>query len=205
MTSARSLVVVCLIASFPSAASAATDGNTGPIAAAAMREAVRLAAVNEPASSRVETNQGSDISGRTPLSLRWSELAALITAQRAEVITDRGTVKGDVVTVRDEGLLIDVKSASNAQAYSKGNGVIPRNSIALIKLERRPGSWGRNLGSVVGVISGLVVGGYITGNVADSAGTGIPLFLGLMTCITTAGYYAGKQLDTQIMLIRVIE
>jgi hypothetical protein len=72
----------------------------------------------------------------------------------------------------------------------------------LIKLERKRGSWSRTLGTVAGVLTGLVIGGYTAAH-TDSAGAGIPTFLGIASGISIAGYYTGREIDRRITLIRI--
>lgn len=114
------------------------------------------------------------------------------------------SIKGEAVAVRDEALVVDVKGASDTKAYPKGSATIPRASVTLIKVERRRGSWGRKLGTVVGVLSGIVLGGYVAAVTADSAGTGIATFLGIASAGTVGGYYVGRELDKQDTLIKIV-
>ena len=138
----------------------------------------------------------------TPLEMKWSELAPLIGGQRvALVLTDGITVKGEVIAVREEAILLDVSSA--VRGYAKGNGAVPRSSLVLINLERRRGGWGRTIGTVIGVLTGLTVGGYAAAK-TNSAGAGIPTFLGVASGISVAGYYAGRELDKRVTHIRVV-
>jgi uncharacterized protein YcfJ len=109
-----------------------------------------------------------------------------------------------VVTVRDEALLLEIKKTSDTVAFPGSSATIPRESITELTVERRRGSWGRNIGTTIGVLTGVVVGGYVAGTVADSAGTGIPMFLGIASGITVGGYYAGRELDTRRTVIRVV-
>ena len=120
------------------------------------------------------------------------------------VLPDATMITGEAVAVRDDALVVDVKSTSNAKAYPKGSASIPRASVKLIQVERQRGSWGKNLGMAVGIITGVVVGGYVAGTTADSAGTGIPIFLGIAAAGTIGGYYIGKGLDQRITLIKII-
>jgi hypothetical protein len=92
--------------------------------------------------------------------------------------------------VREEALVMDVKSTSNAKAYPKGSATIPRASITLIQVERRRGSWGRKLGTVVGALSGVMLGSYVAVRTAHSNGTAaIAVFLGIASAGTVGGYY----------------
>jgi hypothetical protein len=129
-----------------------------------------------------------------PLEMRWNELAPLINGQRVEVILNDGLkVKGEVIAVREDGLLLD----------AKGNRTVPRASLAQINLERRRGAWGRTLGTVLGVLTGMTLGGYAAAH-TDSAGAGIPTFLGVSAAVSTGGYYLGKRIDRRITKIRIV-
>jgi len=138
-----------------------------------------------------------------PLELKWNELAPMIGGHHvALVLTDGTTVKGEVAAVREEAILMNVSSA--VSGYAKGNGSIPRSSLALINLERRRGAWGRTMGTVIGVLVGLAVGGYVAATKTNSAGAGIPVFLGIASGISVAGYFAGRGLDKQVTQIKVV-
>jgi hypothetical protein len=140
-----------------------------------------------------------------PIELKWGELSQIVVGQKIQLVLPDGTaLKGEAIAVREDGLVMDVKGTSNAKAYPKGSATLPRASVTLIQVERRRGSWGRNLGTVVGVISGVVLGGYVAAVATDSAGTGIPTFLGIAAAGTVGGYYAGKSIDTQVTLIKIV-
>ena len=57
---------------------------------------------------------------------------------------------------------------------------------------------------MLGVLTGVVIGGWVSAEAADSAGTGLPLFLGIASGITVAGYCAGKHLTRRVTVIRVV-
>jgi hypothetical protein len=108
------------------------------------------------------------------------------------------------VAVREDTLVMDVKKASGESHYAKGSATIPRGSIGLIRLDRKRGGWGRTMGTVVGVLTGLVLGGYTAAVHTNSAGVGIPVFLGIASGVSIAGYYAGKELDRRITSIKIV-
>jgi outer membrane lipoprotein SlyB len=140
-----------------------------------------------------------------PLELKWGELSPIIGGQRVQLVLPGGTtIKGEAIAVREEALVMDVKGTSNAKAYPKGSATIPRASVTLIQVERRRGAWGRKLGTVVGVLCGVVLGGYVAAVTADSAGAGIATFLGIASAGTVGGYYVGKRLDKQVTLIKIV-
>lgn len=139
------------------------------------------------------------------IELKWGELRPILEGQRFQLVLPDGTaIKGEAVTVREDALVVDVMGTSNAKAFAKGSASIPRSSVTLIQVERRRGSWGRNLGTVVGVLSGVVLGGYVAAVATDSAGAGIPTFLGIAAAGTVGGYYIGKSIDKKVTLVKVV-
>ena len=140
-----------------------------------------------------------------PLELKWGELSPIIVGQRVHLVLPEGTaIKGEAITVREDALVVDVKGTSDAKVYPKGSATIPRALVTLLRLERRRGSWGRRLGTVVGVLSGIVLGGYVAAVTADSAGAGLATFLGIASAGTVGGYYVGRQLDRRVTLIKIV-
>jgi len=138
-----------------------------------------------------------------PLEMHWNELAPLIAGQHVSLVLNDGiTVKGEVIALREEAILLDVSSAT--KGYPKGNGSVPRTALAQINLERHRGAWGRTMGTVLGILTGLTVGGYVAATAANSAGTGIPTFLGIAGAISVGGYYAGKALDRRVTHIHIV-
>ncbi len=148
--------------------------------------------------------QSNAFSESKPLELKWNELGSMIVGQRVELMLADGTdIKGEAVAVREDTLVMDVRKASGESHYAKGSATIPRGSIGLIRLDRKRGSWGRTMGTVVGVLTGLVLGGYTAAH-TNSAGAGIPVFLGIASGVSIAGYYTGKELDRRITLIKIV-
>jgi hypothetical protein len=189
----KPILHVLLAASLVTAPLPAAAG--GPIERAIAVHAARLAA--EPVAP-----SGSE---QTGVELRWAELGPVIAGQRVTaVLSDGSRITGDAVVVRDDALVLDVKRATGSQAYAGSNAPVPRPVIRTLEIERHGGA-GRTLGTVLGVLAGVVIGGWVSAEVADSAGVGIPLFLGIASGITVAGYYAGKQVSKRVTLIRIID
>ena len=129
-----------------------------------------------------------------PLELRWNELAPLISGQHIEAVLNSGLkVKGEVVAVRADELVLDTKKDGN----------IPRASLVQINLERRRGAWGRTLGTTLGILTGMGLGGYTAAH-TDSAGAGLATFLGISGAVGTSGYFLGRQIDRKITKIRIV-
>jgi hypothetical protein len=141
-----------------------------------------------------------------PLELKWNELNAAIYGQIVELtLPGAATVKGEVAAVREDGLVLEVKKTSDAKAFPKGNAVIPRSSVILLKLEKRRGTNWRMMGTTLGVLGGVVLGGYIAAKTANSPGSGIAVFLASASAISVAGHLAGRAADKRTTLIRIAQ
>lgn len=148
--------------------------------------------------------QTSALAQSKPLELKWNELASMIIGHHVEVsLVGNATVQGEAVAVRQDTLVIDVAKSTGPKPYSAGNAEIPRNDIGLIKLHRTRGSWGRTLGTVIGVVAGLGGGGYAAAH-TDSAGAAVGVLVGVTSATAVGGYYAGRSLDRRVTLIRVV-
>jgi len=139
----------------------------------------------------------------TPVELKWDELYNAIYSQRVELKLPNATIRGDVAAVRSDALVLDVKKTSDSKVFPKGNAVIPRISVTLLKVESQGSHW-RTLGTVLGVLGGVVLGGYIAAKTASDAGPGIAIFLSSASAITVAGSLAGHNLDKHMRIIRVV-
>jgi len=140
-----------------------------------------------------------------PLELKWNELAPFVSKQTVQLVMPGGAkIKGQLVAVREDALVLDVRSTTDLKAYPKGSATIPRASVTTLNLERPKSAWGRVLGTVLGMLSGMVVGGYTAYSVANSDGTGIAVFLGVAAGFTLAGYFLGRELDRKSTEIKVV-
>ena len=139
-----------------------------------------------------------------PLELKWGELAPTIQGHPVELTLTGGTrVSGDVAAIRDDVMVLDVKKTSDAKAYPKGNASIPRGSIQLVEL-KRSGAWGKTLGTTLGVLSGVAVGGYVAGTTQNDAGPGLAVFLVIAGAMSIGGYLLGRRADQRATRIRVV-
>jgi len=148
--------------------------------------------------------QSSAFAASAPVELRWNELNATIYNKRIELTLPGAiTIKGDVAAVRDEGLVLDIKNTSDSKQFPKGNAVIPRSSITLLKVVQHGTNW-RTMGTVIGTISGVALGGYIAGRTANSAGPALAIFIVTASTAAVAGRAAGGSADRRTKLIRVV-
>jgi hypothetical protein len=142
---------------------------------------------------------------KKPLELKWGEILPVAGGQRVQMVFPDGTaLKGELVTVREDALVMDVKSTSNKEAHPKGSAAIPRASVTLIRVERRRGHWGRSVGTTVGVIAGVVLGGWVAIEATDSVAAGVSTFIGIAAAGTAGGYFAGREIDKEVTMIKIV-
>lgn len=140
-----------------------------------------------------------------PLEVKWSELTALVTGHPVTLtLTDGTFVKGEAVAIREDAILMDVSTA--VKGYAKGSGSVPRNSVVLIDLQRTRGSWGRTLGTVIGVLGGISLGAYVDArNLWNiSAGQATGTFVGIAAAGAVAGYFTGRAIDKRVTHLKIV-
>jgi len=139
----------------------------------------------------------------TPLSLRWADLAPVVTGQRVEVYP--AGVRGTAITVTDDALVVRVTRTSHSSANPRGRVTIPRGSVELIRLERHRLPW--NLGGVLVGLSGLLVGTYVARRTAvRKTPRLIQVWLGLISAYPVMlwmGHLVNRH-DTRVTLIRIV-
>ena len=139
-----------------------------------------------------------------PLELKWNELSSIIAGHRVEIsLAGNATVQGEAVAVRQDSLVIDVAKASGPKPYSAGNAEIPRSDVGLIRVQRMRGSWGRTLGTIIGVVAGLGGGGYAASR-TDSGGAAVVVLVAVTSAAAVGGYCVGRILDRSVTLIRIV-
>lgn len=139
---------------------------------------------------------------RKPLELKWSELANMVVGHKVAItLTDDLIVGGEVASVRDDSIVLDVTAPT--KGFPRGNGLVPRAAIKLISLEKMKGSVGRAVGTTLGVLMGMPLGALAVDKVG---GTGPRLtgFFLVAGAASTTGYYLGRELDRRITQIKII-
>jgi hypothetical protein len=100
--------------------------------------------------------------------LNWADLAPVIMSRTiSTTLNDGATLKGRVMSVRPEGLLVEVQKTSDPTRFT-GTATIPRNLLSTVRVSQSGWKW-RVIGSVTGLLGGAALGGAL-GNKADSAG-----------------------------------
>jgi hypothetical protein len=136
---------------------------------------------------------------------RWNELAQLLAGYEnvSVALPGGGAVTGDLLSVRDDSLNLDVRKVSGSRAFGKGPASIPRAQVTSIRATKNRGSWGRRIGVTVGLIAGLIGGAEFVAHVATSERSGVPSFFAVTVGSTVAGYYLGRSHDKHTLEIAV--
>jgi len=139
-----------------------------------------------------------------PLELKWTELAPVIVSHGIELeLSDGGKIRGEAIAIREDTMVVDVRKSTGTKAYAKGSATIPRGAITLITLVKTRGSWGAGIGTTVGVVAGLGIGGYSAAH-TDSGGAAVAILVAVISGVAVIGYYAGKGLDTRRTRITIL-
>ena len=141
-----------------------------------------------------------------PVELKWSELAAVVTGQTIEFTTKDGvTLRGNVVSVRPDELVLQAKHTSNPKLFPKGGATLPRTSLDTLRMIKTKGAWGRRLGTMLGLVAGLTLGGYAAARVNGPDAAILTTFLGIAGAATVGGFFLGRSADRKVTMIRIIQ
>ena len=138
--------------------------------------------------------------------LPWNELGPRITGQKVALVLPNGIhIEGKVRNVETDALRLDVKKTSDRELLPKGERLIPRESVSLLRVTRY-----RKLGRVL-VTSGAVAiaSGIVAANYPDLYEGAVVAIVPAVTAgglvgVGLGGYYAGKRLDKTVTEIRVL-
>ncbi len=135
--------------------------------------------------------------------LTWDELAAFVVEKQiSTVLPDGAKLRGEVLAVRPEALVLDVQKSSRKKIHPLGQTEIARTDISEISVIRHQAAIFRVFGGVLGGIGGLFASTGIA-IATDSAAVAIPAVILLIPASAVAGYYAGKLADRRISHITI--
>jgi hypothetical protein len=147
------------------------------------------------------------------IQLTWSKLAPLIQHKQVGLLMPDGAmIEGQVLDVQPDALVLDIKKSSDVQSYPKGKSSIPRSSVSVVQLKQIRGNW-RLLGTVIGATAGGVGAWFVAEGVFHVSGEGLnpskaPLVIGTVAGLVaggaTIGYFAGRQRDNRVTVIKII-
>ena len=140
------------------------------------------------------------------LQIPWNELGPHITGHKVALVLPNGThIEGKVRTVEPDALRLKVSKTSDRELLPKGERLIPRQSVSLLRVTEY-----RKLGRLL-VTSGAlaVAAGVVAANYPDlyegAAVVVVPaVTAGGLVGVGLGGYFAGKRLDKTVTEIQVL-
>ena len=140
------------------------------------------------------------------LQLPWNELGPRITGHKVALVLPNGThIEGKVRDVEPNALHLKVSKTSDRELLPKGERLIPRQSVSLMRVTEY-----RKLGRLL-VTSGAlaVAAGIVATNYPDLyEGATVAIVpavtAGGLVGVGLGGYYAGKRLDRTVTEIQVL-
>ncbi len=138
--------------------------------------------------------------------LRWEELESRILKRKVAMTLPDGTrVEGKAIRVEPDGLRCDISKTSNRDLQPKGEHLIPRQSISVLRVTQY-----RKLGRLLGALGGAALAGGIAAASYPDLYEGtvivvVPVMVALgVIGAAIGGYYIGRAFDKQVVEIRVV-
>lgn len=141
------------------------------------------------------------------LEVKWNELSPLVVGHNVKIVLPDGCiVAGEATAIREDVLAMDIQKSSNFKDHPLGMTKIPSSSITTIQVTENRGSGGRILGTIVGLVLGMVAGGEIVAHTdaLDNEGPAVGTFTAVTVGATVGGYFAGKSSDQRTRIIRIV-
>jgi hypothetical protein len=143
--------------------------------------------------------------GPRRVALKWSELAPRITDRKIALVLPDGThVEGKVRNVVTSGLELRVSKTSDRKVIRKGEQLIPRGSVSVLRVTEY-----RKLGRILLATGALAAtAGIVAAKYPDvyegPALIAVPAVVaGGMVGVAAGSYYAGKRIDKRVTEIRI--
>lgn len=140
------------------------------------------------------------------LQLSWNELGPRITGHKVALVLPNAThIEGKVRSVEPDGLRLDLSKTSDRELLPKGERLIPRQSVSLMRVTEY-----RKLGRLLvtsgalAMAAGIVATSYP--DLYEGAAVAIvpAVTAGGFVGVGLGGYYAGKRLDKTVTEIQIL-
>lgn len=141
------------------------------------------------------------------LKLKWSEVGPAAQGSKVEMVLPTGThIKGKVLGTDADGMRVKVSNTSNKKDIAKGERVIPRHSVSVLRVVRYGKAF--RILCTTGFMAAAAIA--ITSQQIDlyegPAVIAVPAAATVGTIgVGVAGYYVGKRIDRRITDIVVIQ
>ena len=136
---------------------------------------------------------------------KWDELGPLLGTSKVSLLLPEGAeIQGMVLRVEPDGLRLKVQRTSDRKVMPKGERLIPRASVSLLRSTQYRG-FARLLCGVG--LPAAVVGAVVTQNIDIYEGPAVVAVPAVIAAgaigAGVGGYYIGKRIDRKVTYIRV--
>jgi hypothetical protein len=139
--------------------------------------------------------------GQSTSGLLWKELPAVVVDRKVSIpLADGKQVKGEVLSVRDEGLVMDIERSSSKR-FQRGQALVPREAVTTVKVIRERGPL-KLVGGILGTVGGAMLVGVIA--FVTEGTMAIPAAVTIWPACGFAGYYGGKAADRRTRTIHIL-
>ncbi|MBN8734425.1 MAG: hypothetical protein J0L64_28070 [Acidobacteria bacterium] len=135
--------------------------------------------------------------------LAWDALGGVIEGKKITMVMPDGTeIRGKAVAVESEGMRVKVSRTSNAAAVAKGEQLIARDQVSVVKLHRSGWKWRVILTLVAPVV--LVSAIAAAGDLPEQGAEGGAAIGAGVWGSMAIGYLAGWKLDQRETVIEIV-
>lgn len=134
---------------------------------------------------------------------RWSELAGIAVGKSIAVVLPGGAhLRGRVIDVENDKLVLDVTRTSDPATFPKGRGVLPRASVRSFTMTQSRTRW-KIIGTAIGLGAGLAIAAPVNAY-AHNEGNGAPGAIAAIIAVPTAlGFLGGWSADRKTVTVTV--
>ena len=135
----------------------------------------------------------------------WQALAPLVEGKKISlVLPDSAHLRGTVVAVEKDQVILDIGKTSDPQAHPKGRATIPRTSFRSFEMTKTRTLW-KVLGTTIGLGTGLAIAVPVNAY-AHNEGDGAPLAIAAIIAVPTAvGFLVGWASDKKTVTVTVTD
>ena len=141
------------------------------------------------------------------IELKWNEVAQYVAGRTVQMVLPDGIrLKGPVLNVTSEALVIEIKKASNRKAYPKGRFSVPRSSVSVLRIKQVKGRW-KAIGTAIGAVAMtalILPSAAIRDNEVGLKNDEEVIVVSLIAGAGAAGYFLGRAADERVTIITII-
>jgi hypothetical protein len=135
----------------------------------------------------------------------WRELANVAAGKKISIVLPEGVhLRGNVLCVENDKLVLDVTKTSDAHAFPKGSTSLPRAAVRSFTMTQSRTRW-KIIGTAIGLGGGLAIAAPVNAY-AHNEGDGAPLAVAAIIAVPTAlGFLAGWSADRKTVTVTITD